>query len=66
MNQPISKECQHIFAHIFAFFQNDERVPISPKGEEPKPWEGPYFPISPILVAHDVKTWATKIGEIGK
>ena len=49
--------------------QNHERVPISPispKGEEPKPWEGPYFPISPILVAHVLTSWATKIGEIGK
>ena len=30
MNQPISKECQHISAHVSAFFQNHERVPISP------------------------------------
>ena len=46
MNQPMSKECQHISAHISGFFQNADRVPISPiapKGEVPKPWEGPYF-----------------------
>ena len=30
MNQPISKECQHISAHSSAFFQNHERVTISP------------------------------------
>ena len=47
MNQPMSKECQHISAHISGFFHNTDRVPISPiapKGEVPKPWEGPYFP----------------------
>ena len=40
--------------------QKHERVlisPISPKGEVPKPWEGPYFPYfpylgAPILVVH--------------
>ena len=40
MNQPISKECQHISTHMSAFFQNYERVsisPIAPKGEVPKP-----------------------------
>ena len=39
--------------------------PLAPKGEVPKPWEGPYFPISPILVVQDEKAWRTKIGEIG-
>ena len=32
--------------------QNHERVPISPispKGEMPKPWEGPYFPYFPYF-----------------
>ena len=31
---------------------NHERVPISPiapKGEVPKPWEGPYFPYFPYF-----------------
>ena len=49
-----------------------ERVsisPISPKGEVPKPWEGPYFPYFPYfqsLSFHLAKTWTTKIGEIGE
>ena len=53
-------------------------------GEVPKPWEGPYFPISPKgektmrgslfplfplfwwpMSIHPAKTWTTKIGEIG-
>ena len=47
---------------------NHDRVsisPISPKGEVPKPWEG-LFPLFwwPMSI-HPVKTWATKIGEIG-
>ena len=49
---PMSKECQHIFAHISGFFQNADRVPISPiapKGEVPKPWESPYFPYFPYF-----------------
>ena len=29
--------------------ENIERVPISPKGEMPKPWEGPYFPYFPYF-----------------
>ena len=51
---------------------NHERVPIfliSPKGEVPKPWEGPYFPYFPYfqgLSFHLAKTWTTKIGEIGE
>ena len=48
--------------------QNHERVPISPispKGEVPKPWEGPYFPYFPYFGIHPVKTRTTKIGEIG-
>ena len=51
--------------------QKHERVPIppiSPKGEVPKPWEGPYFPYFPYfqgLSFHLPKTWITKIGEIG-
>ena len=51
--------------------QNHERVPISPispKGEVPKPWKGPYFPYFPYfqgLSFHLAKTWTTKIGEIG-
>ena len=50
MIQPISKECQHISKHIFAFFQNHEKNPISPiapKGEVSKPWKSPYFPYFP-------------------
>ena len=42
----------HIPTHISAFFQNHERVsisPIAPKGEVPKPWEGPYFPYFPYF-----------------
>ena len=36
----------------------------------PKPWEGPYFPYFPYfggqsMYIHPVKTWTTKIGEIG-
>ena len=52
--------------------QKHERVPIppiSPKGEVPKPWEGPYFPYFPYfqgLSFHLPKTWTTKIGEIGE
>ena len=45
MNQPMSKECQHISERISAFFQKAERVPIAtiaPKGEVPKPQEGPF------------------------
>ena len=49
--------------------QKHERVPISPispKGEVPKPWEGPYLPYFQGLSFHLVKTWTTKIGEIGE
>ena len=45
--------------------ENTERAPISPKGEVPKPWEGPYFPYFQGLSFHLAKTWTTKIGEIG-
>ena len=40
--------------------ENTERVHISPishKGEVPKPWKGPYFPISTILVVHVLARW---------
>ena len=37
------------------------------KGEMPKPWEGPYFPyFGGPMPCHLVKTWTTKIGEIGE
>ena len=39
--------------------------PYSPKGEVPKPWEGPYFLYFILVACHFVKTWTTKIGEIG-
>ena len=72
MNQPISKECQHISTHISAFFQNHERVsisPIAPKGWSAKTMRGSLFPLFPLfwwsMPCHLVKTWATKIGEIG-
>ena len=67
---PISPISPILVVHVFSSCQDmDQRVPISPiapKGEVPKPWEGPYFPYFPYFGGPCLaKTWATKIGEIG-